>query len=160
MKKLLFAVLMACSASAFAQTIEKNGTIYKQHPLIDVAKTLGDLYQKGDADGMAKYYADTAKFIGPGSSKPATLKEIVAVWKQEFEEWSNIKLTTQGYPDGLDYTKEGFSVQSWFEFSGVNKKTQKAAKTNMVLFLSFNKDGKISSEVIYYDPTPLMAAAQ
>jgi hypothetical protein len=160
MKKLLLVLLMACSVSAFAQTIEKNGTIYKQHPLIDVAKTLGELYQKGDADGMAKYYADSAKFLSPGSNKPATLKQAVAVWKQQFEEWSNIKLTTQGYPDGLDYAKEGFSVQTWFEFSAVNKKTQKAAKTNMVLFLSFNKDGKITSDVIYYDPTPLIAAGQ
>lgn len=160
MKKLLLAALMACSVSAFAQTIEKNGTIYKKHPLIDVVKTLGELYQKGDADGMGKYYADSAKFYGPGSDKPSTLAQAKEAWKRDFNDWSDIKLTTHGYPDGLDYTKEGFTVQSWFAFSAKNKKTQKDAKTNMVLFLSFNKDGKIATELIYFDMMPLVEASK
>jgi hypothetical protein len=160
MKKLLFVVLMACCVSAFAQTAQKNGTIYKNHPLIDVSNTLLSLYQKGDADGMAKLYADTAKFYGPGSDKASTLTEEKAHWKQIFNDWGDIKLKVQGYPDGLDYTKEGFTVQSWFAFSAVNKKTQKTAKSNMVLFLSFNKDGKITTDLIYFDPSSIMAAAQ
>jgi opacity protein-like surface antigen len=160
MKKLLLAALMACSVSAFAQTAEKNGTIYKKHPLIDVSNSLGTLYAKGDAEGLAKLYADSAKFYGPGSDKAVTLAQEKEFWKQVFNEWTDIKITTQGYPDGLDYTKEGFTVQSWFSFSATNKKTQKTAKTNMVSFLSFNKDGKITSDLIYYDPTPIVAATQ
>ena len=129
--------------------------------IIDLAHQVGDLYQKGDADGMAKFYADTCKGVGPGlPDKGITLAEQVAAWKKDFADWDQIKMTIQGYPDGLDYTKEGFVVQIWFAFSGVNKKTQKAAKTNMVLFLSYNKDKKISSSLMYYDPTPLIAAAQ
>ena len=161
MKKLIFVALMACSISVFAQNDGKNGTIYKTHPIIDLAHQVGDLYQKGDADGMAKFYADTCRFFGPGlPDKGITLAEQVAAWKKDFADWDQIKLGIQGYPDGLDYTKEGFVVQIWFAFSGVNKKTQKAAKTNMVLFLSYNKDKKISSSLMYYDPTPLIAAAQ
>ena len=160
MKKLILLALMACSISVFGQTDGKNGTIYKTHALIDVANQVGALFQKGDADGMAKFYADTCKFYGPGSDKPTTLAEAVARWKKDFADWDQLKLTIQGYPDGLDYTKEGFTVQMWFAYSGVNKKTKKAAKTNMVLFLSFNKDKKISSSLIYYDPTPLIAAAE
>jgi hypothetical protein len=161
MKKLIFVALMACSISVFAQTDGKNGTIYKTHPIIDLANQVGALYQKGDADGMAKFYADTCKFYGPRTpDKGNTLAQQVAEWKKDFAEWDELKLGIQGYPDGLDYTKEGFVVQIWFAYSGVNKKTKKAAKTNMVLFLSFNKDKKISSSLIYYDPTPLIAAAE
>jgi hypothetical protein len=160
MKKLFIVVLVACSAAAFAQSPQKNGTIYKQHHLIDVSNSLMDLYQKGDVEGMAKLYADTAKFYSPMSDKPSTLVEEKEHWKQIFNDWGDIKLKVQGYPDGLDYTKEGFTVQSWFGFSAVNKKTQKTAKSNMVLFLSFNKAGKITTDIIYYDPSPMMAAAQ
>jgi hypothetical protein len=161
MKKFFFVVLVACSASAFAQSsTQKNGTIYKQHPLIDVSNSLMDLYQKGDVEGMAKLYADTAKFYSPMSDKPSTLAEEKEHWKQIFNDWGDIKLKVQGYPDGLDYTKEGFTVQSWFGFSAVNKKTQKTAKSNMVLFLSFNKAGKITTDIIYYDSSPIIAAAQ
>jgi len=160
MKKLLFVALMTITVPAWAQTIEKNGTIYKQHPLIDATNAIGALYQKGDVEGMAKYYADTAKFYAPGSDKPLNLAQQKTEWQTEFATWDQIKLTVQGYPDGLDYTKEGFTVQTWFAFSAVSKKTKKAAKTNMVLFLNFNKDGKISGSVIYYDPTSLIAALQ
>ena len=160
MKKLLLAALMACSVSAFAQTIEKNGTIYKKHPLIDVSNSLGVLYAKGDAEGLAKLYADSAKFYGPGSDKASTLAQEKEFWKQVFTDWTDIKITTQGYPDGLDYPKEGFTVQSWFSFSATCKKTKKTAKTNMVSFLSFNKDGKITVDLIYYDPTPITTAMQ
>jgi len=37
---------------------------------------------------------------------------------------------------------------------------QKDAKTNMVLFLSFNKDGKIATELIYFDMMPLVEASK
>ena len=160
MKKLLLVALTACTVSAFAQTVEKNGTIYKQHPLIDVSKNLLALYQKGDVAGVAALYAGTAKFFGPASDKFIPLAEEKEHWKQIFSEWDNITIKTQGYPDGLDYTKEGFAVQIWFAFSAVNKKTKKTAKANMVLFLGFNKDGKIVSDGIYYDQSSFIAAVQ
>jgi hypothetical protein len=160
MKKLIFVVLMVCSVSAFAQNVQKNGIIYKQHPLIDVSKTLLSLYEKGDIDGMAKLYADTAMFYTPGSDKPISLAEQKIHWQKIFNTWGQIKLEIQGYPDGLDYADEGFTVQYWLGCSSVNKKTQKTAKCKMVLFLSFNKDGKIITNMIYYDPTNIIAAMQ
>lgn len=160
MKKIIFVVLMVSSVSAFAQNVQKNGTIYKQHPLIDVSKTLLSLYEKGDIDGMTKLYADTATFYAPGSDKPVSLEEQKMHWQRIFSTWAQIKLEIQGYPDGLDYAGDGFTVQSWLGFSTVNKKTQKTAKCNMVLFLTFNKDGKIITNMIYYDPTNIIAAMQ
>jgi hypothetical protein len=160
MKKLLLVVLMAISIPALAQDMEKNGTIYKKHPLIDVNNAIGALYQKGDAAGMAKYYADTAKFYSPASEKPGTLTEAKAAWQHDFDTIDQLKLTLEGYPDGLEYAKDGFMVQTWFKLTGINKKTKKPVGAHMVLFLTFNKDGKVATSAIYFDPTSFIAAEQ
>src|ERR1700757_4643707 len=103
-KALLLIVLLGCNF-AFAQKREKNGTIYKQHPYIDVITKLASLYEKGDAEGMARYYADTVKFFGMSRYKPdsvkmhkrlsentRTLMEAKAGWQQIINDW-DIKMT-------------------------------------------------------------------
>jgi len=66
----------------------------------------------------------------------------------------------EGYPDGLQYDKDPFTVQSWWVVTAVNKKTQKSAKFYLVQFDTFNKDGKIDTEVTYYDTSSLIAASK
>ena len=65
-----------------------------------------------------------------------------------------------GYPDGLEYASDPFTVQSWWEVTAVNKKTQKKATFEQVVFDSFNKVGKITSELSYYDTQALMEATK
>ena len=78
MKKLLLIVLIACSLQAFAQNKIKSGILYSQHPYIEVVKQLAVLYEKGDAAGMEKLYADTAQVYGMTRYDVDTAK--VAQW--------------------------------------------------------------------------------
>jgi hypothetical protein len=174
MKKLAL-ILMLLSNAAFAQKMSQamvqNGSIYKQHPYIEIVKTLASLYEKGDADGMAKYYADTAHLYGMTRYSPDTslmekhllpkskaLTEAKAGWQQIIDGWENIKMTPLSPPDGLQYANAPFTVQSWWLLTLTNKKTHKTAAIEMVLFDMFNKDGKIAVQLEYYDPTPLVMA--
>lgn len=171
MKKLLLIILIAAPVVAFAQKKVKNGTIYKQHPYIEVVKQLAALYEKGDATGMAKLYADTARVFGMTRYNVDTThvaqwsvppgKELSgarAGWQQVFDNWEQIKMRPMGTPDGLEYNDSPFTVQSWWLFTLVNKKTKKTAKVEMVLFDLFNADGKIGTQIEFYDPTSLIAA--
>ena len=160
MKKLLIAVFAMIAGSVFAQDAQKNGTIYKEHPYITVVNNSVDLFLKQDWDGMGKLYADTAKFYDPSREKPYTLADEKKGWASIYNDWEQIKVTKQGYPDGLQYDKDPFTVQSWWGVTCVNKKTKKSAKFNMVQFDTFNKDGKIDMELAYYDQTPLEAASK
>ena len=63
-----------------------------------------------------------------------------------------------GEPEAMAYDDAPFSVQSFWLFTMVNKKTKKIAKVEMVLFVLFNKAGKIATQIEFYDPTSLMAA--
>src|ERR1700750_1520694 len=115
MKKIVL-VLLFFSNAAFAQRTIKNGTIYKEHPYIDIVKILAGLYEKGDANGMAKYYADTVHVYGMTRYSPDTalmqkhilpkskaLAEVKAGWQQIIDGWENIKMVPLSPPDGLKY---------------------------------------------------------
>jgi hypothetical protein len=161
MKKLLFIVLVIVSIQAMAQAPVKNGTIYKDHPYITMVKQISDLFLKHDTTALAKFYADTVKFYdSPQPERGYTLKEAKADWKRLYEEWDIKEIKQRGYPDALEYTSDPFTVQSWWSITAVNKKTGKTAKFEEVIFDEFNKAGKISRELSYYDATAIIAATK
>lgn len=170
MKKLLLIILIAGSVSAFGQKV-KNGVIYKEHPYINIVKQLAGLYEQEDIAGMAKLYADTAKIYGMtryhvdtaqvaqwSVPPPKGLAGAKAGWQQVFDNWEQIKMRPIGTLDGLAYANGAFTVQSWWLFTLVNKKTKKVAKVELVLFTQFNKEGKIATQIEFYDPTSLLDA--
>lgn len=160
MKKLLIAVFAMITGSVFAQDAQKNGTIYKEHPYITVVNNSVDLFLKQDWNGLAGLYADTVKFYDPSSPKAISLADEKKGWAGIYDAWEQIKVVKQGYPDGLQYDKDPFTVQSWWTVTCVNKKTKKAAKFYMVQFDEFNKAGKIDMELAYYDQTSLIEASK
>jgi len=161
MKKLLLPALMLFCGSAFAQNAVKNGTIYKEHPYIDIVNKEVAAFTKGDTITAASFYADTAKFVdSPDPKNIYTIKQARAGWQKIFADWTISAVKVIGYPDGLDYTGGPFIVQSWWEITVINKKTQKTAVFEQVLFDYFNKDGKIGFEASYYDTSSLTAASK
>jgi hypothetical protein len=158
MKKLLIVVFTLLACGAFAQGPQKNGTIYKTHPYIDVVNNSNALFLKKDWDGYAKLYADTVKFYDSVNPKAASLADTKKFWADIDANWDQVTVTKQGYPDGLQYDKDPFTVQSWWVVTAVNKKTKKTAKFNVVQFDEFNKDGKIALELSYYDQGSLVEA--
>jgi hypothetical protein len=171
MRKLLLMILIACSVSAFAQKKVKNGIIYKEHPYIEIVKQVAVLYEKGDTAAMARLYADSVQVYGMtrysvdttkvaqwSVPPPKGLAGAKAGWQQVFDNWEQIKMRMIGVPEAMAYDDSPFSVQSFWLFTMVNKKTKKVAKVELVLFNLFNKDGKIATQIEFYDPTSLLAA--
>jgi hypothetical protein len=161
MKNLMIAAFMLlATTSTFAQTPVKNGTIYREHPYITIVNTSTDLFIKQDWGGLSKLYADTVKFYDPSSPKKMSLADQQKGWAEIAANWEQIKVDKVGYPDGLEYDKDPFTVQSWWKITAVNKKTKKTATFHMVQFDEFNKDGKISVEIFYFDRLPLAEASK
>jgi hypothetical protein len=159
MKKLIIIGLLAFSAKSFAQTAVENGTIYKEHPYITAVKEEVADFAKGDTVGAASFYADSVKFYdSPEPTKPYGIKQARASWQKIFTDWGMPTIKQVGYPDGLQYTSDPFTVQSWWEITVVNIKTQKTAKFEQVVFDTFNKDGKITVELSYYDTSAIKDA--
>ena len=165
MKKFLISLLLI-SNTAFAQKMAQSGIIYKKHPDIEVMRKLATLYEKGDADGMAKFYDEKVQFIGMGRyvigvpPKNRTLTEAKDGWKNVIDHWDDLKMTETQPPVALQYSNGSLVVQLWWIISLVNRNTRKRAIVDMVLFDEFNKEGKIISQHQYYDPNQLIDAAK
>lgn len=152
--------LVVLSVKASAQKVEENGIIYKEHPYIEVVKNSVDLFMKADADGLTKLYADTAKFFDTTNPKWISLTDTKKGWQDIWDNWEINSIKQVGYPDALQYSKDPFTVQSWWSVTTTNKKTKKVAKFAMVQFDEFNKDGLIVREADYYDSSTLMEASK
>ena len=113
MKKLLIVAFILLSCGVFAQE-QKNGTIYKEHPYITTVNNSMALFLKQDWDGLANLYSDTVKFYDPSTPKPYGLADAKKGWAGIYAGWEQITVTKQGYPDGLQYDKDPFTVQSWW----------------------------------------------
>ena len=112
MKRLLTIALLALSASAFSQGVVKNGTIYKQHPYITAVLQLNASFAKGDTIAVAKFYADTARFIdATNPMKPSNLAQAKATWHDILLNWDFVSIKQIGYPDGLEYANDPFTVR-------------------------------------------------
>jgi hypothetical protein len=164
--KIFLILLLLVSGSALAQKTVQSGMIYKTHPDVEVIRKLAALYQKGDAEGMAKFYDSNVQFTGMSRYMPGTkarsknLAEAKAGWYDIINNWQDLKMTETQAPIGLQFKDEPFTVQSWWLITMVNKKTKKKAGVDMVLFDKFNKEGKIISQLQYYDPSSLIAATK
>ena len=153
MKKLLAgSCLLFFAMASFSQEMKKNGTIYIEHPYIKtVNKAIAAYLKKDDAANM-KIYADTAKFWSSGMPDFISIKEAIKMWDTDFDYYDSVTLKPVGYPDYLEYVKEGAKVvQSWWKWSGKSKKTGETITIDFVQFDDFNSAGKIARELIYGD---------
>jgi len=159
MKKLLLSFTMLLfTILTFAQSEKTNGTIYINHPNIDVVNKMIKGYLTQDMSLYKSCYSDTVKFATPGSDKVQNLKDNISVQNVDFKYFDKISIVSSGYPDYLHYKKDDArSVQSWWTWTGTSKKTHKVIKVSFVTFDDFNTAGKIIRELTYGDFTKQLA---
>jgi hypothetical protein len=152
MKRALLIVMMISTFITYAQK-KANGTIYVDHPAINVVESMTKAFVSGDADKVASFLADDFKsFNGTdmndkGEDKASFLKD-VKYWKDNVD-YLSIKHSPGAYPDALEYLDENQKdvvwVQTWEDIKGMHKKT--GVKIDMPLHQLFvvNKNNKIKS---------------
>ena len=133
-------------------TPSENGTIYMNHPYITSVRKLINAYRELDIDKWETFFAPSARFSNT-TMKP---KEFNGIEKQReelkkaFANTKEIRLEPVGYPDCLHYNKEdNWCVLSWWNVYGMTNDGHKF-EYPMQYQHWFNKDGKISSETMYY----------
>lgn len=156
MKKALLIVMVVFTFITYGQK-KANGTIYVDHPAINLVESMTKAFVSGDVDKVASYLADDFKsFNGTdmndkGGDKASYLKR-VKYWKDNVD-YLSIKRSPGAYPDALEYTddaqKDVVWVQTWEDMKGMHKKT--GVKVDMPLHQLFvvNKNNKIKSITSY-----------
>ena len=129
MKKITFMLIALITFSVSAQK-KKNGTVYVDHPAIDMVESFQNAWVSGDLDKAKSFLAEDFRiFNGVGLNKNAkgwTKTQFVGnmTWWVNNMDYFQIKRSEGAYPDAIEY-KEGDQlwVQTWDHLYGVNKNT-------------------------------------
>lgn len=158
MKKFFSMVLLIAVCITYAQK-KTNGTIYVEHPAINVVEAMTQAYVKGDADKVASFLTDDFKSYNgvssnkddKGSDKAAFLNE-VKFWKENID-YLSIKKSEGAYPDALEYkeadNKDVVWVQTWDDLKGVHNKTGVKIDTPLHRLFVVDKNNKIKTIIRY-----------
>lgn len=146
-------ILLIASSMIFAQK-KKNGTIFIEHPAIEVINDLMKAMNNNDTLSLSKIISDDFKgVVGEQINKdaePQTKAEFIQYVKNLHtnSRYFSIRNTKNSYPDAVEYTDENFSdgawVYSWEYWTAVGattgidysqpRHTQYVVKNNQVVF--------------------------
>jgi hypothetical protein len=137
-----------------------NGTIYNHHDNINTVRKAMYAYENSDLDRTMSFYSDDAKFsdINDELGKSYTKAEITPMWKKFLDDYEIVSIDMIGYPDYLEYEiGNGREVLSWWNYRLIRKSDKKEISVPFHFSDSFDAEGKITAEMVYYSPTLLSA---
>lgn len=158
MRKIVLIALMISTMISYSQK-KKNGTIYIEHPAINVVESMVKAFVAGDTAKVSTYLADDLKtYNGTSTNKDAkggTKKNFlggVNWWKNNVDHLS-IERSPGAYPDALHY-KDGNNddvtwVQTWQHVKGVQNKTGVKLEYPLHQLFVVDKNNKIKTIINY-----------
>tara|TARA_B100001996_G_scaffold242491_1_gene187669 strand:+ start:410 stop:1339 length:930 start_codon:yes stop_codon:yes gene_type:complete len=129
MKKITFILVALITFSVSAQK-KKNGTVYIDHPAIDLVESFHKAWIDGDIEKAASYLHDDFKIFNAtsenkdakGSNKDAMIANMS--WWINNSDYLRLETSQGAYPDAIEYKKgDQLWVQTWDHLYAVNKQT-------------------------------------
>lgn len=132
----------------------KNGTIYNHHENINTVRKMIYAMENNDWDKVYSFYDKDAQFINFSSPtmESISLAEQKVIDKNVLDMFEITGIDMVGYPDYLHYEMgdQGL-VQSWWNINLIRKADKKAMILPIFYTMTFNDEGKITSETAYYN---------
>ncbi len=156
-KTTMLSVMMLIAGISYSQ--KKNGTVYDEHPAIDVVNEFTKAAVAGDKDKMGSYLTDDFKsYYGTstnpndkGSDKAAFLNTQM-IYHDQLDYYS-VEPFPGSYPDAIEYKRDNPNgevwVQTWELVKGVHKKTGVKIDAAAHRLYTLTKDSKIKNVIIY-----------
>ena len=134
------------------RTIE-NGKVFINHPCIVTVRKVANAFENKDLEGWAKFFTDEAQF-GNSVRKWGELNDLktqMEALKESrfFKPETEFKIEQLGYPDCIYYAKDDvYVVYSWWLYKEKGKNGM--IEVPYMVSSTFNKDGKIDREFVWY----------
>jgi len=157
MKKNVIILLILVTGIMYSQK-KKNGTIFIEHPAIDMVEAMQQADIAGDSTKVANYLADDFKsYSGTSINKDdkGDNKEDFLNWTVNRKKWvSYMSLTRHGeaYPDAIEYKDGKIWVQTWNYLKGVHNDTGVKIEMPVHNLYRLNDDNKIDMVINYNYP--------
>lgn len=132
----------------------KNGTIYNHHENINTVRKMMYAIENNDWEKAYSFYDKDAQFVDSSSPtmESISLTEQKAMDKKILEKYDVARIDMVGYPDYLHYEMgDQRLVQSWWNINFIRKADKKAVILPIFYTMTFNEEGKITSETAYYN---------
>ena len=163
--KLTTLLLLVTTVFVFAQK-KKNGTVYIEHPAIDVVNQMYDAVNSNNLEALESLLSDDFKGVwGEEMNKdrePQTKEgfiNTVNTWNTKNRYYS-LGSAKNAYPDAIKYTDENFKnvtyVYCWEAISGVGGMTGVKFTQRRHTQYAINSDNKISFSRTYMNQMPFM----
>ena len=163
MKKNLTLLILLTTFFVFGQK-KKNGSIYLNHPAIEVVEDLFKAMNANDTEKLNELIADNYKGVAGDQmnkdAKPQTKAQFIPKVKNLHTNslYFSIRNTKNSYPDAVEYKDENFNgvtwIYSWEYWTAVGGTTgidySQPRHTQYVV----NKDNQISFARIYLNQVP------
>ena len=163
--KLIALLLVVSSISVFGQQ-KKNGTVYIDHPAIDIIYQMYDAVNTNNLKALDNLLSDDFKGVwGDEMNKdrePTTKKQFI----DNVESWNtknryhSLKTANNAYPDAIKYNDENFKdvtlVYCWEAISGVGGMTGVKFSQRRHTQYAVNSDNKISFSRTYMNQMPFV----
>jgi len=163
--KLIALLLVVSSISVFGQK-KKNGTVYIDHPAIDIIYQMYDAVNTNNLKALDNLLSDDFKGVwGDEMNKdrePTTKKQFI----DNVESWNtknryhSLKTANNAYPDAIKYNDENFKdvtlVYCWEAISGVGGMTGVKFSQRRHTQYAVNSDNKISFSRTYMNQMPFV----
>lgn len=135
----------------------KNGTIYKDHPNIGTVRQIYYNLEHGDMEATFKDFSKKARIYDSNliDKNFKTLDEHIENVKNIFSQFDIVSLDEVGYPDYLDYEGNGGVTLTWMKFTLKDKKSGEIKVMPVHSQMSFNQEGNIVREDVYYNASLL-----
>tara|TARA_B110000037_G_scaffold21497_1_gene23758 strand:- start:126 stop:1058 length:933 start_codon:yes stop_codon:yes gene_type:complete len=163
--KLMTLLLVASTVVVFAQK-KKNGTVYIDHPAIDIINQMYDAVNTNNLEVLNDLISDDFKGVWGDEMnkdrKPATKKQFI----DNIDSWNtknryySLKSGKNAYPDAIKYNDENFKdvtlVYCWEAISGVGGMTGVKFSQRRHTQYAVNSDNKISFSRTYTNQMPFV----
>ena len=131
-----------------------NGTIYNHHENINNLRKMLGAYENNDLAKAYTYYDKDAQLYDVNSTdrKAMTLDQMKTNDAKFYKDFEVVEIEQVGYPDYMHYEMGDSGVTySWWNYQVIRKSDKKAITVPVHLQDTFNKEGKIISESVYYN---------
>ncbi|WP_282121933.1 nuclear transport factor 2 family protein [Algibacter mikhailovii] len=157
MKNLTLMCMILLTGIIYSQT-KKNGTVFIEHPAINIVEAMQQADIAGDSAKVATYLADDFKsYNGTTRNKDAKGMDKAAFlnWTVNAKKWTSYRTLTrhgEAYPDAIEYKDGKIWVQTWNYLKGVHNVTGVKIEMPVHNLYRFNDDNKIDMVINYNYP--------
>ena len=147
MKTKITLLLFLASTLVFAQK-KKNGTIFIEHPGIEIVNEFNKAFVEGDAEKLKSLVTEDFKWwqMNAMNTKPLTMKNLINRSTYLSENVLGLKIEDRGsaYSDAMEYGKDNLNVYTYQILKGFDKNTGYKLEIPRNSIFFFDKEGKIS----------------